>query len=625
MSKRKKDRNIPPCLGNEVCGVWPYIMALIIDLAMHIRLFLYVANPSPYTIFRLIISYIFFIYPFCYVADVLWSMRPSVTAILSGEAEINCRNYANTARSDIDKTTLLPVTISIPVYMEQNEVIFETIRQSMQAIKHFRNETGKKANLVISDDGLAQMLGGSCTQEAVETLISQYQINIANLSQLERLAARRILFYRDFEIGFVARPTSGRTGKFKKASNLNYTYRLAERLSEGEYFGMLTGAGGDFEGGYYEGDITISEIILLLDKDSGLSPGILAAVAPEFVGDEKLAYVQCATRAANISENYFTKAVGYNTNNLFHNIWPCKALQGYFVPLVGHNVFVKKSLLTVTGLWPEDRVSEDYAKAIDFYNHGYHGKYVQFKGLEFTEVVSRTFAEETSKQFRYNYGLLEMLFQGTIIPGQTRSCDTMFMIMYFFSCFNAAMLLPTALLECYFGNVNLIWAGFILCNIGFIILPCIRSLIMRKRLPSERRANLGHTTLLALTNLGHTHSILAGFFSYFSDRLRRRVKAFPTTNVDSIDYRFVDGIRLLWNFYKRNKGLLPVMIMCIERCIFIWLRLHVELPTLLTYTYIFLVSVLVPIIMTPQLYSAPIRFFNKSFSQSNIMVNEDSL
>ena len=86
-----------------------------------------------------------------------------------------------------------------------------------------------------------------------------------------------------------------------------------------------------------------------------------------------------------ICKNYYTYATGHQVNNLFHNIWPCKALQGFFVPLVGHNVFLRKSILEKSGLWSENKVSEDYDKAICFYSMGYHGKYAQIKGLKFTQ------------------------------------------------------------------------------------------------------------------------------------------------------------------------------------------------------------------------------------------------
>ncbi len=688
-------KSVRRCLGNKVCGIWPYVTVLVIDALAHVGLMVFTAT-SPYDIVRLIISFVFFIYPLYFIADVLWSLRPSVAAILAGEVKVNRKHYANVVRSDVPTELLPSVTVSIAVYKEENPVVFETIRQALRAAERYRKHCNKPANVVVSDDGLAALLGGDCSRTKVEQLLACHAQAPHVLQADEVTAAERILFYRKKGIGFVARPAQGRAGKFKKASNLNYTLRLGERCvqyatlpagvqhatlladcsktasavalptgcnkatssaalpagcnkatsptvlpagsnkaassaalpaNSGKAASPATGdeqlsivpfnssnsvplalwnklfqPGGEFEQGYAEGDIETHEIILLLDKDSGVHERIIEAVAPEFIADPNLAYAQCATNAHNYTENYYTRAFGYQLNNLSHNIWPSKALQGYFVPLVGHNVFLRKSHLMESGFWSENKVSEDFDKAIGFYNRGFHGKYMQLAGLEFTEYVSRTFAEETGKQFRYCYGLIEMIFQGTIQPGKTRGCDQFYMVLYFCSLINAVMLFPTALFECYFGDVYLLWAGFTFCMLFYIILPCLRCFFMRKRLPKEQLAHIGQTIILALSFLGHAYSMLAGLCKFFADKLKRNPKPFPATNVDELEVRFVDGLRLVGEYYRKNKGCLVITALCIERCIFLWTQGGVDLPTLCTYSYIFLASALVPVLLTPQLY-----------------------
>lgn len=607
-------KSISARLGNDICGVRPYVLSIVANIMMHVGLFM-LSDHSVYSLVRLFISFVFFIYPYYFVADVFWSMCPDVSAILTGEVKINRRHYTNTIRTDIPIEQLLPVTVSIPVFMEENAVIFETIRQSVKAIDYYCNSSGKGANIVVSDDGLAQLLGGYVTQAHVKELLSRIGTCPEKLSEKERKAADRIRYYRENGIAFAARPAQNRAGLFKKASNLNYTLRLGNRPFYDAPSDALFAAGGAFEYGYAEGDIRTHEIILLLDKDSGVHKRIIEAVVPEFIADARLAYAQCATNAANLSENYFSRAVGYWINNLFHNIWPCKALQGFFVPLVGHNVFLRKSLLEESGLWSEDRVSEDYDKAIGFYNMGCYGKYIHFAGLEFTEYVSRSHAEEAGKQLRYSYGLLEMLLQGTIRIGRTRRCDMFYMILYFCSILNAAMLLPSALLECHFGNIHLLWAGFIFCHICFILLPCIRSFSMRRRLPKEQLGNLRYTGIMALSFLGHTYSMLAGVCKYFVDRIRPNPKPFPASNVDAIGNRYVDGMKILRQYLRKNKGFFLVTALCIERGIFMVTCTDTELPTLLTYGYIFFIFILVPILLTPQLYIQPARSFKNIYAR----------
>ncbi len=62
------------------------------------------------------------------------------------------------------------------------------------------------------------------------------------------------------------------------------------------------------------------------------------------------------------------------------------------------------------------------------------------------------------------------------------------------------------------------------------------------------------------------------------------------------------GLRLLGEFYRKNKGCVVIAVLCIERGIFMWMHMSVDPMTLLTYSYIFLVSPLVPLLLTPQLF-----------------------
>lgn len=597
----KKTRKVPEVLGNRVCGVRPYVVALVVNAAMHATLFFLYGQTWRY-FSRLFFSFVFFIYPMYYVTDMLWSLRPSVCAILSGKTKINRKYYMNTVQKEFDPDSLFPVTISIPVFMESNDIIFQTLQDSLAAVRRYRTVSYIEANVLVSDDGLAPMLGGNCTKEKVDRLIQAYRKDVAKLTPLEKKALERIFFYRKHGISFVVRPAAGRAGLFKKASNLNYTLRLGNAVNSGAPLKTLVKTDGAFEGGYAEGDITTHEVILLLDKDSGVNERIIEAILPEFALDERLAYVQCATNACNLYENYFTYATGHQVNNLFHNFWPCKAMQGFFVPLVGHNVFLRKSILEKSGLWAEDRVSEDYDKAINLYSLGYHGKYAQLHGLEFTEYASRTFTEETCKQRRYAYGLLEMMFDGTVVPGKTRACDILYMTLYFFSAVNQVLLLPTALIESYFGNVYLLWAGFLSCTACFVFFPLLRSLVMRRRLPKEQSETFIHTFTIALSFVAHSFSFLAGTFRYLVNKIKKNVKAFPSTNVDELEYSFAGGVKLLADYTRKNLWLPVLVFFCLDRGIFLLTNQGLEPMTKFTYCYILFCAIFVPILLTPQLF-----------------------
>ena len=318
MGRKKKTTNkyIPESLGNTICGVLPHAVALSLNAAIHMTIFVVYGAPVQ-QLWRFVLSFFFFIYPFSYVTDILWSLRPSVRGVLSGEILINRLHYMNAARREVEASQLLPVTVSIPVYLEENEVIFETVRQSLAAVASYREYSSREANVLVSEDGLAPLMGGKCGKEEVDSLLEAFRNAPDTLTPEEKKAAQRILFYREQGVGFIARPAKGRAGLFKKASNLNYTMRYGDLTASG-----LKSAGAEretdlFSQGYAEGDCRTHEIILLLDKDSGVTPGIIEAVTPEFALDDKLAYVQCATNAINLRENYYSRATGHQTNELF--------------------------------------------------------------------------------------------------------------------------------------------------------------------------------------------------------------------------------------------------------------------------------------------------------------------
>ncbi|KAL1887207.1 hypothetical protein Sste5346_010361 [Sporothrix stenoceras] len=119
-------------------------------------------------------------------------------------------------RLNIKNGPLPHVTVQCPVYMEGLDAVIKPTVASLQtAIRHYERYGGT-ANLFFNDDGM-QILD-------------------------EKAAAERKVFYRENNIGWVARPKHNpngeglkkfiRRGKFKKASNMNYAMGISLKVED---------------------------------------------------------------------------------------------------------------------------------------------------------------------------------------------------------------------------------------------------------------------------------------------------------------------------------------------------------------------------------------------------------
>ena len=592
-------------LGNRSSGVSHYVLAFIINAIIHVYLF-FAYNFWYYDTGHFVVSYIFFTYPVCFVLDIVWSMRPSVVKLLNGTKLVNRKYYMNKVRDNVDKDKFYDVTISIPVYLEDNKVVFNTVTDSVKAAKRYRSVSGKKVNIIVSDDGIGAVLKENCTKEKINELIVKYHKTPRSVSKEVAMVLDRIVFYRKNNVAFVARPKENRPGLFKKGSNLNYTLRLGDEIENGRSIEDLTSQGGKFERGYAEGDVITNEIIMLLDKDSGVSTNIIEAIMPEFVVNEELAYVQCVTNAADLNDSFFVRTMGVHVNNLFHNIWPCNALKGFFVPLVGHNAFMRKQPLKEIGYWDETKVSEDYDAALKLYSHGYHGKYAHIHGLEFTEYASRTYTEEAAKQYRYTYGLFEMMFEGSINFKRARKRDIFYMIIYFLSKIYIVITIPYVLFVTFFGDINIMWAGFMLSQLAFMMAPFIRRVILGRKINKKYLFSLPRAVVLAFSYLGYCYSAFMAAIQFFINKFKKG-KTLPTSSVDTIKYCFSEGVVLMNDYIANNMSFLIIAILCIDRIISVTTRHYSLILTKLTIVYILLGVIIMPFLLTPHFYHITFR------------------
>ena len=141
----------------------------------------------------------------------------------------------------------MTVTIQIPVYKESlREVLMPTLMSCIQSREYYQKHSRTKCNIVVCEDGMMALLKDNfAAAEMLWETIEETQGQIFKLSQLLRRVPRpsrrhlkglkshdiyevfhRMLFYYHYRIGFVARSTFDRRGKFKKASNCNAHLKL---------------------------------------------------------------------------------------------------------------------------------------------------------------------------------------------------------------------------------------------------------------------------------------------------------------------------------------------------------------------------------------------------------------
>ena len=140
------------------------------------------------------------------------------------------------------------VTIQIPVYKESlQEVLMPTLKSCMISRNHYAKNSGAKCNIVLCDDGMMVFLKNNFAAaemlwETIEATKGKY-FKLSQLLQkipkpsrrhLKGLSSQavyevfhRMLYYYHYKIGFVARSTFDRRGKFKKVNFPRHSFTSA--------------------------------------------------------------------------------------------------------------------------------------------------------------------------------------------------------------------------------------------------------------------------------------------------------------------------------------------------------------------------------------------------------------
>ncbi|KAJ7678776.1 glycosyl transferase family group 2-domain-containing protein [Mycena rosella] len=326
------------------------------------------------------------------------------------------------------------VTVELPVYKESLE---ETIAPSVYSLKkamHTYARQGGTSSIFVHEDGMQLV------------------------SSQER--AKRIAFYADHNIGWVARPphdnTPGgfkRAGRFKKASNMNYGLALSLKmeaqlaaLEARERSGEISF---EDEGVCIEDralelaveqvyeetgrrwkpwasngrSCRIGDVILIVDSDTIVPEDCFRDAARELAQCPEVAIIQHESDVMQIAHHYFENGIAHFTRRVNKCI-SMGCANGEVAPFVGHNAFLRWSAIQdaafidpadgLAKIWSESNVSEDFDMALRLQLQGYLIRWATYSEGGFKEGVSLSVEDELNRWQKYSYGCDELIFNPLI-------------------------------------------------------------------------------------------------------------------------------------------------------------------------------------------------------------------
>ncbi|KAJ1043094.1 hypothetical protein NDA11_003145 [Ustilago hordei] len=332
----------------------------------------------------------------------------------------NSRYYSGKPPTRIS-SQLPHITIQMPVYKESMEgVLIPTIESVKKAISTYELQGGT-ASIIVSEDGMQ--------------LVSQAE------------QALRHEFYEKNNIGWVARPGHGidgylRKGRFKKASNLNFTCHLSlaveKTISEHhrqtpQALAVWTEAD---ETDLYNkclqkclpelhplaqarGNVRIGDLVLLIDSDTRVPEDCLLDAASEMVQCPDVGVLQHCSGVMIVSDSYFELGISFFTR-LVNFAISYMVAAGDMAPFMGHNAILRWSAMQeasfidpedgIRKIWSESHVSEDFDMALRLLMSGYITRWATYSNNGFEEGVSLTCDDELNRWQKYAFGCSELIF-----------------------------------------------------------------------------------------------------------------------------------------------------------------------------------------------------------------------
>ncbi|SPO23576.1 uncharacterized protein UTRI_02255 [Ustilago trichophora] len=320
----------------------------------------------------------------------------------------NSRFYSGVSpEPPVGKIILPHVTIQVPVYKESLQHVLQPTLDSVRAAITEYELQGGTASILIAEDGMLVV------------------------DEEEKQA--RLDFYRRHDIAWIARPRHGdmfvRAGRFKKASNLNFSMQISKKYEES----ILANPNQDREALLQsilkerhpeadgEGDVSLGELILLIDSDTRIPADSLLPSAWEMASSPDVGILQHCSGVLIVGSGFFEKSLAYFMRFVYFFIsW--QTATGEVAPFVGHNAFLRKSAIAELSEesldaknsdgfirpWSEETVSEDLDLGLRLLLRGWVTRWATYSDYGFQEGVSLTYVDEVNRWRKYTYGIFEL-------------------------------------------------------------------------------------------------------------------------------------------------------------------------------------------------------------------------
>ena len=469
---------------------------------------------------------------------------------------------------DIEKVieSEIIITIQIPVYTESfDTTLKKTFDNMIEVCNKYNKQNNKyKINFFINDDGMV----------IIDDLEKQKRLN----------------YYSQYDcIFWIGRPKENRTGKFKKASNMNFCIRQVLLANYPNPIGEI-----DYDWEYLSNkysfeykktnchDFKFGKYILLFVSDSSTNIDCIDKLIYEIENNPKIGFLQMKTNAKIICGNLWEKIIAHFTNSIYEINFLYACSNGFPAPLVGHNCMLRFDVIievekNINGyspreylnwkVWDENRVSEDFVMSLNMMDLGYYGKYIYFD-CEMKEGVTLNIIDEIIKLKKYMYGINEIIFNpfkywfkkgitseicSLLVFSKQIDIFTKYALISYIGSYYAICVSPILSLSYYFINIfpsdfNNIFSDSNYTLISFVIIFLILSMFSNIVIVTKNNYISSYIKLLYYEL--YYGILLMGFFSSLPyhlivsniDFFFSRNISWSTTNKSSINIKFKDFI-----------------------------------------------------------------------------------